>query len=72
MVHQGFAKSWTADSLNTRMLDKLQELLDSPEAVGRSQPVQVLVTGHSLGGAVATLCAFDIATRFPSAPSGIQ
>ena len=27
------------------------------------KPVQVYITGHSLGGALAILCAYDVATR---------
>ena len=28
-----------------------------------SESAEIYVTGHSLGGAIATICAFDLATR---------
>jgi alpha-beta hydrolase superfamily lysophospholipase len=32
-------------------------------AASPSRPWRVYVTGHSLGGALATLCAYDLAGR---------
>ncbi|OSX76722.1 hypothetical protein BU14_0177s0003 [Porphyra umbilicalis] len=50
-VHSGF---WTAyESVRTELLDDVRRCL--AEVPDR----RVLITGHSLGGALATLCAFD-------------
>jgi hypothetical protein len=35
-----------------------------PEALARVQPLQVYLTGHSLGGALATLCAYECVQVF--------
>jgi hypothetical protein len=50
---------------NTRYMESRESLFDSIEQIltinGRSiQDVEILVTGHSLGGALAHLAAFDI------------
>ena len=37
-------------------------LVDELTSVGEG-PWEVFVTGHSLGGALATLCAYELATR---------
>lgn len=57
-VHNGFYQCWM--KLERAVLDKMAELIsDKPSN-------RVLVTGHSLGGAMAGLCAYTIATRFKS------
>ena len=58
MVHAGFLQSWTGDNMNDRVLKRVKEIIDSPEFDGSN--MRVLVTGHSLGGAVAVLAAFDM------------
>eukprot|EP00180_Rhodochaete_pulchella_P000365 Plantae.Rhodophyta-Rhodochaete_pulchella.ctg12569.p1 GENE.Plantae.Rhodophyta-Rhodochaete_pulchella.ctg12569~~Plantae.Rhodophyta-Rhodochaete_pulchella.ctg12569.p1 ORF type:complete len:856 (-),score=98.18 Plantae.Rhodophyta-Rhodochaete_pulchella.ctg12569:27-2594(-) len=63
MVHRGF---WSAYSA-TRI-----ELLREVEACSQAAPGRrVLVTGHSLGGALATLCAFDMATSLKGTPRNL-
>ncbi|KAI3433461.1 hypothetical protein D9Q98_003274 [Chlorella vulgaris] len=68
MVHWGFHRAWTFNGFRQRILDWLQQHVrhrgTSTEA-GTRLPLRVLVTGHSLGGALATLCAFDIAETYP-------
>lgn len=50
-VHKGF---WTAyASVRDRVLQTLRQLLEEESRT-------VVLTGHSLGGALATLCAFDV------------
>jgi predicted lipase len=41
-------------------------LLDQLVADASRGPWQVYVTGHSLGGALATLCAYELCNRAPS------
>ena len=55
-VHRGFLNTWTRNGINHRVLTFVQELLASRPLSHR----KVLTCGHSLGGAVATLAAFDI------------
>ncbi|KAK9817768.1 hypothetical protein WJX72_001918 [[Myrmecia] bisecta] len=58
MVHKGFLASWQANGLDQRVLGRLRGIFSGRKA--SSTPWQVYVTGHSLGGALATLAAFDI------------
>ncbi len=37
-----------------------------PQQQQQQQPFRIIVTGHSLGGAVATLCAMDLARELPN------
>jgi hypothetical protein len=64
-VHKGFLQTWTANGIRDRVLAHVADLLASAED---RAAVRVLACGHSLGGAVATLAAFDIAREFDIAP----
>ncbi|KAG2437103.1 hypothetical protein HYH02_011361 [Chlamydomonas schloesseri] len=53
-VHRGFQWSWTNHDFNRRVVEWVARYR-------RSNPQgRVIVTGHSLGGAHATLCALDL------------
>eukprot|EP00775_Hariotina_reticulata_P003437 gene3437-3709_t len=58
MVHSGFLSAY--DSIKPKVL-KLVDTLTSDAT--KERPWQIFVTGHSLGGALATLCAYDLAGR---------
>ena len=57
-VHRGFLAAWGANGTRDRVLAYVNALLEhSPDR----DKVEVIATGHSLGGAAATLAAVDIA-----------
>jgi nuclear pore complex protein Nup85 len=58
MVHSGFLTAY--DSVKVKVLRLVDQLTAGATA---EQPWEVYVTGHSLGGALATLCAYDLAGR---------
>ena len=72
-MHSGFLAAY--DSVRARVTGAVEEALRSSSSGGESagvqeagaggeqQPWQVYVTGHSLGGAMATLCAYELAAR---------
>jgi hypothetical protein len=52
-VHAGFVKAW--NSIRERVLNLIQDLrTEDPNLV-------LFITGHSLGGGLAIICAFDLA-----------
>lgn len=54
-VHGGFYRSYATTNVRTLVLDSWQRLR---EQYGSDK--KVVVTGHSLGGALATFCALDL------------
>ncbi|KAK9790954.1 hypothetical protein WJX73_010669 [Symbiochloris irregularis] len=70
-VHGGFHTSWTANGLQQLVLDQLTAIVN--EACDRGtvgqEGFQVYVTGHSLGGAMAVLAAYDIALALKPLPT---
>lgn len=54
-VHAGFYKSW----LSVR--DTVMKTVDA--CTGGEKDWHVYVTGHSLGGALAQLCTFELSKR---------
>eukprot|EP00658_Telonema_sp_P-2_P013727 TRINITY_DN15204_c0_g1_i1.p1 TRINITY_DN15204_c0_g1~~TRINITY_DN15204_c0_g1_i1.p1 ORF type:complete len:288 (-),score=54.07 TRINITY_DN15204_c0_g1_i1:272-1135(-) len=59
-VHAGFDATWKG--LKPQVLTALDTLPPGP----------VYVTGHSLGAALATLCAIDLATEFKVQPAAVM
>lgn len=58
-VHKGFLESWKGEHFDQRVLAKVRGIIEGAEI--DKQNVRVLVSGHSLGGAIAILAAHDIA-----------
>jgi len=57
-VHGGFLSAY--DSIKQQIFMLLDAITESGS---EEDPWRVYVTGHSLGGALATLCAYELATR---------
>ncbi|KAF5834575.1 hypothetical protein DUNSADRAFT_8700 [Dunaliella salina] len=57
-VHGGFLGAY--DSIKPQIFMLLDAITESGSA---EDPWRVYITGHSLGGALATLCAYELATR---------
>lgn len=53
-VHGGFLEAY--DSVRGKVLDLVEAVVE-----GEPEEWLVLCTGHSLGGALATLCAYELA-----------
>ncbi|KAK9807443.1 hypothetical protein WJX73_007832 [Symbiochloris irregularis] len=58
-VHTGFQKCWTRNAFHETVKARIIEMLNSGELERGN--VKFYVTGHSLGGALATLAAFSFA-----------
>ena len=52
-VHAGFLSAWS--SVDLQVVDRIDQLMRNHKQVRR-----IVVAGHSLGSAMATLCAFDL------------
>ena len=65
-LHSGFALYLLRKRKDTGM-SKLQEIFDKIDEIGREMApdgnYKLSITGHSLGGALATLCGFYVAAR---------
>jgi predicted alpha/beta hydrolase family esterase len=58
-VHDGFYRSWTRSVLQKQINAAIQAV-----QAERGAGVPVVVIGHSLGGALATLCAAELVTEY--------
>ena len=57
-MHGGFLAAY--DSIKPQIIMLLDAITESGS---KEDPWSVYVTGHSLGGALATLCAYELASR---------
>ncbi|KIY92224.1 Lipase [Monoraphidium neglectum] len=65
MVHSGFLNAY--DSVKVKVFTLVDQITESATP---SKPWRVRITGHSLGGAIATLCAYDLSARPPKTGAG--
>ncbi|KAA6426189.1 MAG: hypothetical protein FRX49_04041 [Trebouxia sp. A1-2] len=65
LVHGGFMKSWLAGALNAKVVNRIMHIVSSRKPAACE--LEILVTGHSLGGALATLAAYDIKKQLQEA-----
>ena len=61
-VHRGFYNAWKRHGYSERVLNRVDSIF---EGMRNRSNTTFLLTGHSLGGALATLAAHDIKCRFP-------
>jgi hypothetical protein len=57
-IHIGFQLAYLA--VRAKVMEKLNEKLAAMKAANPDKPVKVFVTGHSLGGALTEMAAYDI------------
>ncbi len=63
-VHTGFLEAWSTDEYDKKVVERVGEILTE---LGGPQVVTFMVTGHSLGGALATLASHAFKTAYPAA-----
>ncbi|CAL8466201.1 g5737 [Coccomyxa elongata] len=70
LVHVGFLRSWLRNGLDMRVKSRVMEIIQSPDF--HPTFAHVVVTGHSLGGALAQLAAHDIAREAQSCGKSVR
>lgn len=55
-VHRGFYDAWVGNGYNEKVLEKVQSFIHKES----SNEMKIHISGHSLGGALASLCAIDV------------
>lgn len=60
--------SWLTNGLNEKILNKIKTIKETFE----NSDFRIVLTGHSLGGSVASLAAFDIAKHCEMTPCSMS
>ena len=60
MAHAGFLACWTKHGFGERVRRRVREIVTADGQAGRGPPWTIHCFGHSLGGALACLCAADL------------
>ncbi|KAF6262015.1 hypothetical protein COO60DRAFT_1699568 [Scenedesmus sp. NREL 46B-D3] len=60
-IHSGFLRCWSGTGLDVKVLGMLSSLVDT--SLDRKR-LKIYLTGHSMGGAVATLAAYDLLKKY--------
>ncbi|GAA0171388.1 phospholipase [Lithospermum erythrorhizon] len=69
MVQSGFLSLYTSGNTNSPSLqNSVRKQIGKILEIYGDEPLSITITGHSLGAALATLTAYDIATTFKHAP----
>ncbi|KAL4541920.1 hypothetical protein Ndes2526B_g06415 [Nannochloris sp. 'desiccata'] len=63
-VHTGFLEAWSTGAYDNKVVERVGEILAE---LGGPEVVTFMVTGHSLGGALATLASHAFKSAYPAA-----
>jgi Lipase (class 3) len=63
-VHTGFLDAWSTSDYDKKVVERVGEILAE---LGGPEVVTFMVTGHSLGGALATLASHAFKSAYPAA-----
>ncbi|EFN52844.1 hypothetical protein CHLNCDRAFT_138296 [Chlorella variabilis] len=67
-AHAGFYHAYTANEDRHKLLSRIQEIVGGfGGGAGAAAGLRLYLTGHSLGGALAILAAYDLQRLFPAA-----
>lgn len=58
MVHQGFYSAYHNTTLRPRVLEAVEKIQK------RNNALSIMITGHSMGGAMASFCALDLTVNY--------
>lgn len=69
-IHAGFILTWQASGLGGQVMGALCDILTTAPPPPDGRPWRLIFTGHSLGGALASLAAYEAASLCRQLPGG--